>query len=522
MEVPDDTLDRLRLRTRPRSDEREADHTMSPVVTRGLDRLGRVREDLRSPRARRRVTSALVSWCAVVAVAAVVGATVAGHTKIGLAFGGLVLVFGIFVADPILIPVIALPASILVERVGGSSTNLSIADLTVFVGAVVSLFHIRWKDARFLKQFLYGVVWYQAVLVLVVLDHPNRYNVVEWFHRFSYVGGSVLVGWVIATNGRTRQAFRLFLAGSAVLAVIAMEHAVTGHFHPAQWGVFQKNTIGAILWAAIVIAQVLPDWMGIGKTEARIEKYLCVGGLLASQSRQSLILVVFSLALAVLLNPEVRRRSKLLLVGAVPLVLVLYYSFSLAARSNPRFNSVSIRFGQIGAALHVWHLSPILGLGMRFYNLPQYVSVTAPPNVFIDNLASTGIVGSLAFVVLFYLTMRTMFRLPAAIGTLGLVILLGHYVDGLFDTFWIGASTITPFMVAGVSLGVADLARSRGDPVAGTPTAGDVVRDTIIGFPTARARDTAGSVRRMVASATTRIAARPDGFFVARVRAAPR
>jgi hypothetical protein len=488
---------------------------MSSLVTRGLDRIGQVRQDLHSPTGRRRVATTLVWWCAVVAVATVVGATVGGHMKIGLVAGGLVLVLGIFVADPILLPVIALPASILVQRVGGSSTNLSIADLMVFLGALVSLFHIRWKDARFLKQFLMGVVWYQAILILVVLDHPYRYNVVEWFHRLSYVGGSVLVGWVIASHGRAKQAFRLFLAGSAVLAVIAMEHAVTGHFHPAQWGVYQKNTIGAVLWAAIVIAQVLPNWIGIGKTEARIEKYLCFGGLLASQSRQSLILVLFCLAVAVLLNPEVRRRSKLILAGAIPLVLVLYYSFSLAARNNPKFNSVSIRFDQIGAALHVWHLSPILGLGMRFYNLPQYLTVTPPPNVFIDNLSSTGIVGSLAFVFLFYVTMRTMFRLPASIGTLGLVILLGHYLDGLFDTFWIGASTITPFIVAGACLGAADLARLRGDPVARDPTATDVVRDTILGFPAAKPRDPVGAARRMAASVTASIAARSKRLVVA-------
>ena len=117
---------------------------------------------------------------------------------------------------------------------------------------------------------------------------------------------------------------------------------------------------------------------------------------------------------------------------------------------------MSIRFGQISAAMHVWHLSPVLGEGMRFYNLPQFVDVTAPPNVLIDNLASTGIVGSLAFFYLVFVTMRTMARLPRVFGTLGLVVLLGHYVDGLFDIFWIGANMIPPLVIAGMSLGMAD------------------------------------------------------------------
>jgi hypothetical protein len=153
-----------------------------------------------------------------------------------------------------------------------------------------------------------------------------------------------------------------------------------------------------------------------------------------------------------------------MLIGCVPLVVALYYSFSLAARNNPKFNSVSIRVGQISSAFHVWHLSPLLGEGMRFYDLPQFAYVTAPPNVVIDNLASTGIIGSLAFLYLVVMTMRTMNRLPRAIGTLGLVVLLSHYVDGLFDIFWIGSNMIPPLVIVGMSLGAADLDRRQRSP----------------------------------------------------------
>ena len=152
------------------------------------------------------------------------------------------------------------------------------------------------------------------------------------------------------------------------------------------------------MWVAVVVAQLNPPWIGVGRTEARVAKYACICGLLASQSRQAAVCLILALVVATLLNPDVRRRSKLMLLGCVPLVVALYYSFSLAARNNPKFNSVSIRVGQISSAFHVWHLSPLLGQGMRFYNLPQFtLRHCAPPNVVIDNLASTGIVGSLAF-----------------------------------------------------------------------------------------------------------------------------
>jgi hypothetical protein len=406
---------------------------------------------------RRQLVSWLAGWMATVVAAGVVGYVTVAHRKIGLALAALVLLFGVLVADPLLVVVIALPGVLLVQRLGGSSTNLSASDVLVFVGGVVCLFYVRWGEAPNLRRFLRGVVWYQAILVMVVIAHPNRYNIVEWFHRFSYLGASVLCGWVIATYGRTRQAFRIFLAGSSVLAIIAMGFAIKLHFQPAQWGEYQKNSIGAIMWVAIVVAQINPPWAGIGRLLARATKYLCVGGLLASQSRQAGIELVLALGLAYFLNPDLRRRSKLIILGAVPVVILLYYSFASQSRNNPKFNSVSIRFGQIGAAIHVWHLSPIFGEGMRFYNLPQWVSVTAPPNVVIDNLASTGIVGSLAFLFLVFVTVRTMYRLPYALGTLGLVVLISHYVDGLFDIFWIGGPTVAPYIICGVSLGMADL-----------------------------------------------------------------
>ncbi|HEY5108338.1 MAG TPA: O-antigen ligase family protein [Acidimicrobiales bacterium] len=403
-----------------------------------------------------RLARPAMAWLVVAALAAAAGVAVALNAIAGLAAAVLVLAFGIFVADPILVVVVVLPASILIQRVGGSSTNLSVADLMVFVGAIVCLFQVEWAKAHHLKGFLRGIVWYEAVLVLVVVAHPFRADIVEWFHRFSYLAGSTLVGWVVAYHGRARQALRLYLWGAGLLALLALEHAATNGFQPAQWGVYQKNAIGAVLWVAIVTAHLNPPWAHIPKVESRLIEVVCLLGLLASQSRQSAILVVLALGTAILLNSDVRGRAKMIVFIAVPIVGIVYYSFALAFQNNPQFNSVAIRFGQIGAAIHVWHSSPVLGLGMRFYNLPQYLTVTAPPNSLVDNLSSTGIVGSLAFFFLVIVTMRSLGRLPRVYGTIGLVVLLGHYVDGLFDTFWIGALSITPFIIAGISLGMAD------------------------------------------------------------------
>jgi len=462
------------------------------------------------------VVKGAIGWAAVVLMGIVVGVAANGGERLALALGGVLLIGGLFVADPIVLAVLVLPGSLLLQRVGGASTNLSVADLLVFMGALVCLFQVRWREAPYLRQFFRSILWFQAILVLVVVANPNRYDIIEWFHRFSYLGGSVLVGWTIANYGRTRSALRLFLWGSSIVALVSVEQTVTTHFQPAQWGGYQKNSIGAVLWVAVVVAQLRPAWTGLGRREARVTKYVCFAGLLASQSRQAIISLILAIAVATFLNPDVRRRSKLMLLGCVPLVIGLYYSFSLAARDNPKFNSVSIRFGQIGDALHVWHQSPLLGEGMRFYNLPQYITVTAPPNVLVDNLASTGIVGSLAFFYLVFMTMRTMNRLPRVFGTLGLVILLGHYVDGLFDIFWIGANMIPPLLIAGMSLGVADAHRTEHLAVGAGPGT-DGPRDLrVVGAEPSRPTSPVGAMHRLRAAVGDRFRTGP-GFLPAPV-----
>lgn len=403
-----------------------------------------------------RVTAA---WAAIAALAAAIGLFAVVDRKYGLIVAALVLVVGVFAADPILLVVAAFPGIFLLERVGGGGTNLAVADALVFVGALVCLLHIRWKEAHHLRQFLVGILVYEATLILIVAVHPNRYDIVEWFHRMSYLAGSVLIGWVLARTGRARQAFRLYLLGASIIALLAMEHAVTLHFKPAQWGLYQKNAIGAMMWVAIVVTQVNPSWTGVSRRQARVVKILCILGLLASQSRQAMVVLIGVLCLAALMNPEVRRRSKLMLLGIIPLAGFLYYDFTTQAKNNPKFNTVAIRLDQYAAALKVWHLSPIFGEGMRFYNLPQFSNVGVPPSVIIENLAASGIVGSIAFLACAVLLVRAVVKLPREVGLLGLLVLCGHLTEGLFDIFWIGAYSAAPMIVVGVAIGMADMVR---------------------------------------------------------------
>jgi type IV secretory pathway TrbL component len=93
-----------------------------------------------------------------------------------------------------------------------------------------------------------------------------------------------------------------------------------------------------------------------------------------------------------------------------------------------------------------------------------------------------------------------MYRLPYALGTLGLVVLIGHYVDGLFDIFWIGGPTVAPYIICGVSLGLADIDRMARDGTA-AGRAPSATRGTA-----ARRAASAGVLRARAAGASMRAA----------------
>ena len=165
-------------------------------------------------------TAGLYFVLAAVAVGGL-GALVADQHRLAIGAAALVLTIGVFATDPILLPVVALPGAFLLQRVGSSGTNLSVSDLLVFLGAVVALLNVDWKAAPHLRRFLVGVVVYEVILIVVVAFHPNRDDVIEWLHRFSDLGGSAIIGWVIAAHRRVRQALRLYLLGAAIIALLA-------------------------------------------------------------------------------------------------------------------------------------------------------------------------------------------------------------------------------------------------------------------------------------------------------------
>jgi len=400
----------------------------------------------------------------VVTVLGLLAAVAAGllaspNRKLALVVGGVGLLVGALVASPIFFPLAAVPGTLLVQRVGGGGlgSSVDVSDVLLIVGTLVALPMVRWEDARTLRPVLHLALLYEAVLALSVVANLNTHDGIEWAHRLFLVGGSLVVGWVVAASGRAKQALGALLVGAAILAVVTLVFAVKLHFHAAGFGVYQKNYIGSMMWMAVVIAHLDPPWADLPRRLTRVTKYLCVAGLFAAHSKQGIIALAVVLLIAAVRLPSVRRRSKLLLASIVPLVSYAYVVASGELTSfRHHFNSLRVRYLAYQAALHIWRLHPWLGVGPRWFYLPQYAGNIQPPDIVVETLVSTGVVGLVALTVLLVGTSRVLARLPRDIGTVALAVMVGRVVESLFDIYWVSASGALPWLVAGLALGVAD------------------------------------------------------------------
>jgi len=362
---------------------------------------------------------------------------------------------------PMLPVLLAVPATFLVLRVGGggNENSLSLADAILLVATVIALPLMRWSGARRLKQLFVLVLIYQASTLFSIIDHPNRYDIAEWFHQLLLVAGSAIVGYVIADRGCAKQALSMFLVVAAVLSIwAAAELAVHGFSGPNLPGGLQKNFLGDLFVAAVLIAQIKPDWSGLRGRWVQWAKYICLLGVVASGSRQSMIALITVVGVVYLRQRGPRKRSKVLVAALFPAAVVAYVTI-VRQLSSTRINSLSIRLLSYHQSLALWQQSPIFGFGERFWYTGLYGPVIQPPNAEISMLATGGIVGLFGFLVLICGSLRLLWRLPAAVGTLAFAVLLARVVDGQFDIFWVSASGSLPWIIAGMGLATASRIR---------------------------------------------------------------
>lgn len=419
-------------------------------------------------------TRTAAQWLAggtvVLAVLAVIGFVVPTVQRPAFALAALVLAIGMTAYEPVALPVLALPALVVVERVGGGGVDLSLSDVALFAAFWFALFFSPRPFSRPMRAMIWLSVVYQAATLFTVIVNPFAANLVEWFHAWLSVAGALVVGWAVGRAGRARVGLTLFLlpclAIAAQTCVVALQQFAAGNTGPVYLYepiAMHKNFIGCVLAFAALVAYVRPLWVGWPRWFSVGAFLLCSLGVFAAQARQALVGLAIAIIIVTLRSDPDRKRSKLVLLAAIPAIYLTVQAVQEQLASDNPHNSASQRLTWYADAIDVWQRNPWFGMGLRWWTAGVTEFVFQPPNVELEMLSSAGTVGLTGFVVLFLGGMVVLWRINPRFGTLAFAMVLMRFVQGQFDLFWVSVQVTVPFVIVGVCLGAEAYARARED-----------------------------------------------------------
>ncbi len=394
---------------------------------------------------------------ALVAVAAVLGVLTVQNSTFAVGAAIAVLLIGIAAIDLSTIPVLAVPATLVMLRVGGA---LSVSDVVLTLATGVSLLMIRAREIRPMQPLLWSGAIYLATALPVQILQPYTANIVEWAHELVLVLGSMLVGFVIGREGKAKLAMNVYVAacsaiGIAAAVVAVLSYARTGAFEPAYLPELHKNTIGGMLAVAAVVAFARPVWLQWSRRWAYTALVLCGAGMLAAQSRQALIGAAAGvLFIALRPRPQTGRRAWWVWLAVIPAVIYVVAEVDTQLSSDNRFNSAHQRLTWYQDSIDVWSQSPVFGAGLRWWYTDRFDVAFQPPNVELEVLTSVGVVGLLGFFAMFGGALWFLLRMDPVYGTVGVAVVLTRFTQAQFDLYWVAGQASLLWIIAGICYGV--------------------------------------------------------------------
>ena len=399
-----------------------------------------------------------------------------------------VLSIGLTAVQPGLIPVAVLPLLLVILRVGGGGVDLSLSDFALAAATLPALLLARRPFSPGLRAVLWASATYQFATLVTVVNNPYAANAVEWAHAWLMVSGALVVGWAVGANGHARVGIRLLTGTIAVLAVITVlegvVHLTQGDLSPVYPSfpyAMHKNFAGTVLGLGAVVVYARPAWAGINRRWSVVLLTLMLLGVLFTQSRQAIVGLAAAVFVLVIRSKTDRRRSKLVLLLIVPMVLLVTSLVQDQVTSDNRFNSVLQRLTWFQDSMTVWQTDPWFGVGLRWWYTDRFAFQFQPPNAEIEVLTSAGVVGLVAFLALMFVALRVAWRLDPLYGSLAVAVLVSRFVQGQLDLYWSAVQASLPFVILGICLGAQQFAQRQGE----TPTSGDGAAGALIPAETA-------------------------------------
>jgi polysaccharide biosynthesis protein PslJ len=401
----------------------------------------------------------------VIAAGLLVGLLSAQSADVAIIAALLVLSIGLVFMDPVLVPVLALPATLMQGRLAGL---LSISDLVLAVAALVVLMLIRPEGLRSMQPLLWAGTFYLATGLPSVVLNPFGANIVEWFHEVALVLGSMIVGYAVGRAGRAGVAARIYVLACVGIAIAAgltaLVQMAQGDFEAVFLPELNKNTIGGMLGFAIVLVYARPPWLRLSAPAMWTSIILCFAGTLAAQSRQALIgSLAGMLVLSLRRRPETGKVPKLIWVATIPVLVFVLTMLNDQIESGDQFNSAYVRLNWYAQTIQIWLTSPAFGVGQRWWYTNRFGAGFQPPNAEFEVLSAYGVVGLTGFLVMFAVAIWALWRINPVYGTVGVAIVVTRFVQAQFDLYWVAGQASLLWIVAGICYGTL-----RRDQVLGT------------------------------------------------------
>ena len=401
----------------------------------------------------------------VIVVGAFTGVASVHSAKLAVVVLAALIAAALVVRRPITLAVLAVPGTLIVQRLGaatstpGAAGGITYSDALMAGAALLSLPALVGtpQPAR-LRLASAGAVVYLASLAPSLMLNRSMHGDLEWAHRAVLLLGSLFVGAWLVREQTVDQSLRLLFRLAAFIGIAAVVNSASHGFAAAEPFGLNKNFIGGMLGMVLILSATIgrriepTRWVRVFVTVA------CLAGLIASLSRGGMIGAAFGLVIAFFADaPSHRRRTRAAVLAASGVLLVVA---AISIRDQFRLkhsdflnSSAGQRLTVEAATRRIWSTSPIVGVGLRYYSTGNYPGAIASNNVIDNELAESGIFGAGGFVILqagVVVALLRRRREPMAGAALGLV--GGQLLHGMVDIYWSAGVVSLPFLVAGLAL----------------------------------------------------------------------
>jgi hypothetical protein len=394
------------------------------------------------------------------------------HPKWAVGLLGAGVVVALVAKSPISIALLAAPASFNTGRLA-IGHGIALPDIVLAIATVLSLPALaRFGTPRGVSSVRrWFAVYFVAMAVIVVL-HPSSRSFGEAFHRTLLVAGALNVGAWIYLEGKSRLALRLLIATAAVVGIACIVWSAAHGFHgPAQPLSLNKNYVGSVLGLSILVLLAAPDEIRMPPSWRYGAFVAMGGGLAATHSRAAML----SLAVGVLVwffrtHSDYRKRS-FMIAAVIAIALSTYAVFLLKAEASNKVatqntNSLAVRSKTESATVDLWRTSPIVGVGIYYFNDPKYQQMNhflvAPTNLFVEALAEGGIVLFVGLAIFNVGALSVLLRYRNSLAVAGLALVADRIAHGMVDIFWTAGDASLPWIIAG--MGLAQAVESKRTP----------------------------------------------------------